>query len=401
MYVIIGQGAAGTNAALRLRQLDPGTPVTMITREHEYFYSRIDLPDIIAGKYEWQRAQLMMADNFAGLGIDCRMGRAVIRLDTKQHTVELDNGDCLPYTKLLIATGSVPILPPFAGKDAQGVHIIWTLKQALALREAACQGRAVVIGAGLIGIKTALALQAKGLKVTLIEALPRIMSRQLDHAAAQIIAAQIEANDIEVLTATRVESFETGEGAISGVSVGGRVIPCHLVVVAVGVAANRDLAIAAGINVGAGIVVDQYLRTSADDVYAAGDAAETVDLLTGQPVVPAIWPVAVEQGRVAAANMTGCLEKFSPTVAMNSVEIAGVPLISVGDIEQHPGDEVWSEQRKNIYRKVIIRDKIVRGVICVGDVRQAGVLGNLVIRQKRVEHPEMLVRRDFSLVQLL
>jgi NAD(P)H-nitrite reductase large subunit len=401
MYVIIGQGAAGTAAAKLLRQLDPATAVNVITAEEDYYYSRIDLPDVIAGKIDPAAAALQAADQFAAAGITCRMGTTVTSLLPAENRVALASGEKLGYSKLLLATGSSPLLPPVSGIDARGVYSLWTLQQARAIAAAAADARqAVVIGAGLIGLKTALALAARGLKVTVVEKLPQLMPRQLDKAAAEIIGSRLAAKGVEVLLGAEVTAIPTANGAVTGVKTDAATIDCQLVVAALGVKPNSGLATAAGITTRRGIVVDERQQTSVPGIYAAGDVAETTDELSGSPVIPAIWPVAVEQGLTAARNMAGRQAAFPGSVAMNAVEVAGIPLVSIGDVAGGPEDTILVVQRGDSYRKVVLRGKLARGVLCLGDIRQAGVLGNLVVRRKELE-PADAVAAGFSYADLI
>jgi NAD(P)H-nitrite reductase large subunit len=382
--------------------LDPATPLTMVTAEGDYFYNRVDLPDIIAGKYEPAAAELQGIQDFQALGITCRMGVAVQRICAPEKIVQLASGEELKYEKLLLATGSEPLLPRLPGIDARGVYQLWTMEQARSITRAAGDaGKAVVIGAGLIGLKLATALATRGLKVTVIEKLPRIMPRQLDDAAAQLVSNALRRAGIELMLDTEVEGILSGDGRVAAVEAGGRRLVCEMVVVAVGVKPNTELAQTAGIAVNRGIVVDRHQQTSVADIYAAGDVAETLDSLTGQPAVPAIWPVAVRQGEVAGYNMAGHPLEYEGSVAMNAVEVAGIPLISIGDIEGEPGDEALVTQGAGFYRKIVLRGKTVRGVLCLGDIRHSGVIGAQIIRHTEISDPALLVSPQFSFAQLI
>jgi nitrite reductase (NADH) large subunit len=185
------------------------------------------------------------------------------------------------------------------------------------------------------------------------------------------------------------------------VNAGGRVLPADMVVMAVGVKPNMELAVAAGIETGRGIIVDEFQGTSDPDVYAAGNVAETVDPLTGDRTIPATWPVAVAQGRIAASNMAGVRATYDGMVAMNALEIGGMPLVSIGDIEGRTGDEILAAQRNGTYRKVVIRDGKIRGVLFLGDIRQAGVIGGLISRPVEIAEVDRLVSPHFSYADLI
>ena len=365
-------------------------------------YSRIDLPDIIAGKYEPAASALRTAEDFARAGIECLMGETAAALIRDEKAVVLSSGKRLPYDKLLLATGSLPVVPPVPGAGAPGVYSLWTLKQAGRIVAAAAKARsAVVVGAGLIGLKTALALKQRGLNVTVIEKLPRLLPRQLDEEASDLLAESVREKGVKVLVGTGVDAITADRGAVGGVNAGGRVLPAEMVVMAIGVKPNMELAVAAGIETGRGITVDEFQGTSDPDVYAAGDAAETVDPLTGDRTIPATWPVAVAQGRIAASNMAGGRAIYDGMVAMNAVEIGGMPLVSIGDIEGRTGDEVLAARRNGTYRKVVIRDGKIRGVLFLGDIRQAGVIGSLISQPVETAEVERLISPHFSYADLI
>ncbi|HWR28955.1 MAG TPA: FAD-dependent oxidoreductase [Negativicutes bacterium] len=399
MYIIIGQGAAGTHAAMELRRIDPGLPITVLTDEADSFYSRIDLPEVVAGSLSAEECKLKAQEDFQAEGIVCRPGETVTAIHLAEGFVELAGGEKLAFHRLLIASGSAPVKPPIPGIESPGVHVLWTLEQARRLADAANQShQAIVLGAGLIGLKTALALAKRGVPVRVIECMDRILPKQLDEEAATIVTAALSAHGVEVMTNVSVKSFKQGtDGRLSCVLLSNGELPCDLAVVASGVRPNLALAKASGIEVRRGITVDACLRTSAPNVWAAGDVAEVTDLLSGEPVVPAAWPVAVSQGVAAARNMAGATMIWEPTIAMNSVEVAGMPLVSVGVLEATPTDETLTCRYGDNYRRVVLRDKKVRGILCIGDIRSAGVLTGLITRGIHCDNPEALLSPRFCI----
>lgn len=403
MNLIIGQGAAGVHAATELRRLDPAVRVTILTAEPDPFYSRIDLPDIVAGSLSADDAELKSPADFEAAGIICRYGTTVTRIDPANQVVELADGDILSFRRLLIATGSSPAKPPIPGVDLAGVHTLWTLAQARCLAEAAPRfQQAIVVGAGLIGLKTALALAKRGVTVRVVECLDRVLAKQLDAEAAGIVTEALREHGVEVLTGVCVQQFKAGEkGRLAGAILSDREIACDLAVIASGVRPNADLAKAAGLEVRLGIVVDSCLRTTAPNIWAAGDVTEVTDPLSGEPVVPAAWPVAVSQGVIAARNMLGAGLAWESSVAMNSVEVAGIPLVSVGSPEAADGDQVLKTRSGNNYRRIVLRDHKVRGLVCLGDIRSAGVLTGLISRGVCCNDPERLLTPRFCASDLL
>ncbi|HWR30329.1 MAG TPA: FAD-dependent oxidoreductase [Negativicutes bacterium] len=381
-YLIIGQGAAGMAAANELRELDGASTVTVITNEQDGFYSRIDLPDIISGKYHPTESMLQSSEQFRDKEIHCIYGERVTHIFPDEHSVELSSGQRLRYEKLLLATGSRPIIPNLAGVTAAQVYSLWTMAQAKAISTAAATAQAVVvIGAGLIGLKTALALNKRGLKTTVIERMDKVLPQQLDETGAAILAMRIRAEGVAVLTSLQVDSVETCGGSVVGVRIGTGVLPCDMVIASVGVRPDTTLPQDAGIAVGQGIVTDEFLQTSKLDIYAAGDVAEVLDVISGRPIVSAGWPAAVEQGAIAGRNMAGCCkEQYLGYLAKNSVEIAGMPLVSVGNANGDDGDEILTYHNGDAYKRLVIADNRLKGFLLMGDIRKAGILAGAAQR---------------------
>jgi NAD(P)H-nitrite reductase large subunit len=401
MYVIIGQGAAGVSAANELRKLDNEAAITVLTNETGCFYSRIDLPDIVSGKYRPEEAVLQTAEQFKAKGIGCISGQHAIRILPAERIVELASGQRLGYRKLLLATGACPVVPQLAGMTAKGVYSLWTMAQAEAILAAAAVAKsAVVIGAGLIGLKTALALTRRGLKVTVIERMNKALPQQLDETGAMIIANGIRAAGLDMLTGVQVDAVETRNGSVIGVRIGRRILECDMLIVAAGTRPNTELAQASGIEAAAGIITDGYLQTSHQDVYAAGDVAQVTDLISKQAIVSATWPAAVEQGEIAARNMAGDKTLYRGYLAMNSVEIAGIPLVSAGDVTGSDADEIVAVRDESIYKRLVIRDNVLRGVLLIGDIRQAGVLAGAVACSAKLRESAPL-GASFSFADLL
>lgn len=401
MYIIIGQGAAGTSAANTLKKIDGNQEVTIISQEYDSYYSRIDLPDVVSGKYNPEDAILQDEDEFRQRGIDCCVGESVKCIKPDSKTVELVSGRILCYKKLLIATGSVPVIPRLEGSAASGIHCLWTMEQARSIVAAAKRAKAaVVVGAGLIGLKTALALQKRGLQVTVVEKMPQLLPQQLDETGSAIIFEKVEAAGVKVLTGAQVNAFEVSGGAVNGVVLDGKRLACDFVVVAVGVKPNTTMANEAGIKVRKGIVTDQFLTTSNPDIYAAGDVAEVVNVISGRHILSATWPAAVEQGSIAACNMTGSKTVYEGYLTMNSVEIAGVPVVSAGDIFGNDGDEIFITRDGNRYKRLVVRDNIIRGLLFMGEIRQAGVLVNNIMHHTKIED-HLPLSKAFSFADLL
>jgi len=384
-YVIIGNGAAGVTAAETIPRLDPEGAITIISDEELPFYSRLLLAEFIAGAASEEELFLWTEDSYAALGIELFLRSTVVRLEPEEKRILLADGQALSYDRLLIATGASPMLPKVEGIEGPGVFSLRTIKDAREI-VAASQNieRAVVIGGGLVGLHAAFGLQARGLAVAVVEMLPHLLPQQLDRRAGEILGEAIEAKGVQVTLGLAVERILLREGTVEGVVLADdQRVECGLVVVAAGVRPNIALAQEAGLEVGEGILVDSHLQTSLPDVYAAGDVAETMDPLVGQRTLSAVWPSAVEQGRVAGHNMAGDRMEYEGALGLlNSVEFAGIPIISVGLIRPEGNAyeiSVW--EGKDSYRKLIFREDRLVGVILLGEIERAGLYTALIRQQ--------------------
>ncbi len=380
-YVIIGNSAAGTAAAEGIRRWDRTGQIVVISDEPHPAYHRPLIPYLIEGTKPPEQIRRDPAHLPANL--DVRLGRRVTRIDPAAHTVALDDGAELSYDRLLLATGSSPIRPPIPGLDGPGVYTLRRWDDALAIAQAVRgASRAVILGAGRIGMKCAFALRHLGLAVTVVELMDRIVPQQLDAASAAIFTTVVRAAGIEVILDNTFTQIEHRADQPKRIALrDGRELAADLVIVATGVRANVELAQAAGLRVDRGVLVDEGMRTSAPGVYAAGDVVQTTDVVTGEAVVSGIWTNAVAMGHVAGENMAGGDRRFVGAFSLlNAMDLGGLPVISVGEINPVEGNgyQVFAWRRDQVYRKLVFRDDVLVGLIFIGQVERAGVYQTLV-----------------------
>jgi NAD(P)H-nitrite reductase large subunit len=290
-------------------------------------------------------------------------------------------------------------MPDIPGLPGPGAFVMRTLADARAVAQAAARAQtALVIGAGRVGLKTALALRQRGLAVSIVEQDPGLLPGQFDQEAGGILVTALTARGIGLFFGQTVAEIKRNGDRISGAILkDGRTLAAQLVVAAVGVRPNVELARQAGLKVRRGIVVDQELRTSSPEIYAAGDVAETTDLITGEALVSGLWTNAVEMGRLAGINMAGANLKYPGAWGvLNSLEVAGIPTVAIGVTNPPPGGDYHIQQsrRGNNYRKLIGREEVLVGALLVGDLEGAGVYAGLIRSQSRLadltaalEHP--------------
>jgi nitrite reductase (NADH) large subunit len=384
-YVIIGGGVAALGAIDGIRSLDKKGAITLVTDESFAPYSRPGISYWLSGKLADWGMPLRDEAFYREAGVKMLTDTRAVSLDTKKKQVVTDKAGTIGYDKLLIATGGTPIIPPIEGVDgADMVFTFTTYNDALTISGKKEKiKRAVVVGGGLIGLKAAEALNDIGIAVTVVELMDRILSLAFDKEAGALMARRLEKSGITVITGDSVKGVTTKGGAVSGaVLASGTTIDTDALVVAVGVKPDTAMAAAAGITVNRGILVDQYLVTSAADVFAAGDVVEAYDLLAKDRRVTPILPNASRQGRQAGRNMAGAAESYEGGLPMNAIGFYGLSSISVGLVNP-PEDGPYRvvtrlDEQCDIYRKLVFSgDKLV-GAVLVGDVARAGIFFGLV-----------------------
>ncbi|MEM2129465.1 MAG: FAD-dependent oxidoreductase [Candidatus Bathyarchaeia archaeon] len=310
--VIVGANAAGVDAAVAARKTDRESEITLLTKDSYYTYSRCGLPFVLSGHIESFENLIVYPPNFFKVNkLDLHLETTVTRIDTKSKTVEAlsNNGtsETFEYDKLVLATGATPFRLPIEGIDKQGVYTLHTLSDGLKLAEAMKTAKsAVVIGSGLVGLEATEAFVERGIKTTVVEMLPTVLPRLLDPDMSSDVQRKFEESGVTFVLGKSANAI-LGDNKVKGVSVGGEEIPADIVLNATGVRPNTELAQKAGIDIGEtrGIKTNSRMQTSDENIYAAGDCAETIHLVTGKPALPLLGSAAVKMGKVAGINAAG------------------------------------------------------------------------------------------------
>ncbi len=397
--MIIGSSAAGAKAAETIRRLQPTAAIAVITEEEVPFYSRCLLPSYLSGEKD-EKGLSFRHDSFADdLSLDMFLGERVVSLNPERQQLTTESGIVFGYDKLLIATGSSSLMPPVPGLKGKGIFGLRTINDARQILEQLDKARRIsVIGGGFVGLEAAYSLYRRGKEVTVIEKFPRVLAQQLDETAAEIIRRDLQAEGVRLLLGSGVQEVRhprfwshllRSKPQMEVVLENGDHIKTDMIITAVGTRPNTELLRGTDMVLNSGIPVNDYMETSMENIYAAGDVAETFDAVTGRQGLTPIWPNAMVQGRVAGANMAGRVLPYSAQIAMqNAVEFRQIPAISLGVTNPPDGEnyEVHTchQPQKNIYRKLVLKNDIPVGMILVSDIKQAGLIASLIRRRRPV-----------------
>ena len=392
-YVVIGSSAAGINAVRELRKTDPAGEIVLVSKDKNV-YSRCILHQYLCGERTLERLNFAEPDFDRLYRVNWMRGREAVGLDRAQKTLLLDGGEKLSYDKLLIATGSHTFIPPIKGLDGAVNYIGFrNIDDIEVLKEVPKTAKnIVVLGSGLIGIDCATGFLHMGVKVVLVDFAGWLLNKQLDERAAKTYIDAFRANGVEQYYGVGVNEVHVNDDhkIFEIVLSDGTVLPCDYFVVTAGVRSNVEFLKDSGLELSKfGLVYDESGRTSDPDVYGAGDVSG----------LSPIWPVAVKEGMVAAANMTGKKEKMTDFFASKStMSFLGIHTMSLGVVT--PPDDTYRVDvydKDGVYKKVVSKDGVIVGALLQGDLAYGGVLQQMIARKidvRKVKKP--LFEIDYS-----
>lgn len=385
-HVIIGNGPAGVIAAETLRASRPADEIVLVGDEPEPPYSRMAIPYLLIGNIAEAGTYLRKdSDHFSGLRIDLRHGAAQA-VDTQARTVTLSDGTSLAWDRLLLATGSSPAAAPIPGIDSPGVLSCWTLADARRIADSVKPGaRVLQLGAGFIGCIIMEAIAARGAELTVVEMGDRVVPRMMPPGASALIQRWCERKGVRILTGTRATRIDRGPDGLHVQLEHGEHLDVDVVISATGVRPNIGFLAGSGIATQTGILVDDHMRTSAADVYAAGDCVEAVEFATTRRFVNAIQLNAADQARIAALNMCGEAPRFQGALAINVLDTFGLVSASFGQWQGVPGGERTElvDEGSFRYLRLEFDGDILAGATSLGLTEHVGVLRGLI--QSRVK----------------
>lgn len=387
-YVIVGNSAAAIGCVEGIRQVDQNGSILIVSDEPHHTYSRPLISYLLWGKTDCQRMKYRPDSFYEDHKVDTLFGVKATSLQPEEHTLTLDNGETVTYGKLLLATGSRPFIPPMDGLDkVEKKFTFMTLNDALALEQAITpDSKVLIVGAGLIGLKCAEGIFEKVGSLTVVDLANRILPSILDEEGSKLVQDYIESKGVKFYLSDSVAKFENGTATLKS----GAEVPYDIVVIAVGVRPNVELAENAGIEVNRGILTDIHCATNLPDIYAAGDCTVSHNIASDQDQILALLPNAYMQGETAGIEMAGGEANYDKAIPMNAMGMLGLHMITAGVYD----GEVYKEQSCEGYKKLFVKDGKLKGYILIGDViKRAGIYTSLIREQTPLEEI------DFELIK--
>ena len=382
-HVVLGAGPAGVIAAETLRKADPDGTVTLIGAEDEPPYSRMAIPYLLAGNIEESGTYLRHGqDHYETLRIEYLRGKRAVKVEPDAKQVSLDDGQHIPYDRLLIATGSRALVPPIPGVDAPGILPCWTLEHSRQILASTQEGtQLVLIGAGFIGSIILDAIVARKVDLTVIEAEDRMVPRMMNRAGGDMIKNWCKNKGVDVLTSTKVEAIEPGSEHRFNLRLdNGSVVAADMVITATGVQPIIDFLEGSGVETGQGVLVNDRMQSNLPEIYAAGDVAQGKDFALNDSAIHAIQPTASEHARIAALNMAGQHAAYRGSLTMNVVETLGLTHYTFGQwMGVEGGDHAETiDEANSQYLRLEFSGDVLVGAINIGPFEHVGILRGLI-----------------------
>lgn len=373
--VIVGSGIASITAIKAIREVDKNIEINLIGEESFYPYNRVRLSKGLSGILKEDQILLQKKDWYDSNNIKIYIHTNVTSIDTAKKEVQLSNGDKIIYTTLLLANGSSNFIPPILGLDKKGVFTLRTLEHALDIKSwAENSSQVLIIGGGIQGLETAWALSQLGKKVFIAEMFPRLMPKQLDETSSKILENAVKSHNIEIMLNTQIKEISGGDKASSFITSSGESIKCDMVIYSVGTKPNIDILKNTNIKTNKGIIVNEKMETSVENVYAAGDVVEFNNGLYG------LWNIAIEQGKTAGNNIVDKNSIYEHIVPVTTLNAFNLSLFSMGVIDEDKATDTLSEKNDNKYQKIFINNNRIVGAIVIGDIKKSPILKTAIER---------------------
>ena len=372
-YVIIGNSTAATFAIEGIRAVDKAGSITVISDETRPAYGRPLISYYLYGRIKLENTDYRSASFYMDNGVTVKYGVRAEKIDPEKKNVALSDGSTIGYDKLLVATGSSPLVPPAEGLDTVQYHTFMTMDSALALeKELSPEKRVLVVGAGLIGLKCVEGVLDRVGSVTVVDLAARILPSILDEEGSAIVQERLGARGVSFILGDCAVRYAPGLATLRS----GKEVPFDILVIAAGVRPNVSLVREAGGEVNRGIVVNDRQETTIPDVYAAGDNCESYDICSGTRRILALLPNAAFQGETAGRNMAGGDAAFDKAAPFNALGLFDTHIATAGVYE----GEAYTDTSEG-YKKLFVKDNKLVGFILIDCIERAGIYTSLIREQ--------------------
>ncbi|ACK41476.1 MULTISPECIES: NAD(P)/FAD-dependent oxidoreductase [Dictyoglomus] len=392
MYLIVGNGISGINTAEVIRERDKEGRIVVISRERYPYYSRPQLIEFLAGNITIDQLPFYPEEWYKEQNIEIHYDENAIKVDTQRKILITDKNE-YSFDKLILATGAIPFKPNIENINAEGVFTLRNIDDALSILSYIKEKeRVILLGCGLLGLETGRALSQRGLKIIGLEFFPRLLPRQLDEEGAKILQNIIEKKfSFEFYLGVKAQKI-IGSKRFEGIELeDGRKIMGDMLIVSAGIIPHIEVAKNSGIETNKGIIVNNFMETNIENIYAVGDCAEHNGRIYG------IIPACMEQSEVVGRNVTSEKVEYKGTLPFNSLKVTGVDLTSIGEIEPKDNCEVFvkKDEERGFYRKLIFRDNMILGAILLGNKRSyVNKILSLMKKKEEVLNKEELLNED-------
>ncbi|MBD3228180.1 MAG: NAD(P)/FAD-dependent oxidoreductase [Candidatus Lokiarchaeota archaeon] len=410
-YLIIGNSAAGIGAIESIRKNDADSSIAVISDENMYAYSRALIPYYLQGKIEKDQLYLRDEDFYKKNDISPIFGKKVVNIKPNNNKITLKDSSEIEYEYLIIASGGKPFIPTIKGLN-DNFYSFTSFKDVENIKKEISTGNTkeiVILGAGLIGLLAAESLKSLNMNITVIELADRILINVLDPLTSNIYEQLMKEHDIQIVKGHTISEIRTAvdnnEKIRKVILDNNDELDCDLLIIATGVRPRVQFLKNTNIEINRGIIVNPRMQTNVANIYACGDCAEVYDFIHNQNKITPIWPAAYIGGLIAGSNLTGQNTKLECITNMNSMKFFGLPVMSAGLIEvpeENGYQELMKYDQKNIhYKKLILKDGTIKGLISLNQIENTGIILNLMRNRIDVsEFKDRILESDFDLIDL-
>jgi nitrite reductase (NADH) large subunit len=357
-FVIVGSGVAAVHAAKAIRDQNPNAEISILGEENHLPYNRIKLTKGLFSDLYSDKVLIKKEKWYRDNNISVKTGTRVVSVSPERKEVETADGSRISYHKLLLCMGATNRKLSIEGADLPNVHTIRDLRDADRLKaNLVTDSHAVIIGGGVQGLETAWALFEAGIKVSVIEAFPRLMGRQLDQRASRLVQDKLEQAGVQVTLNAAVAAISGTEQVEGVVLTNGTTIPCEHVVYSIGIVPNTELIRNTDIEIRNGVIVNERMETSTPNVYAAGDLAEFNGCVEG------LWGGAIEQGKIAGTNMAESTAVYERAIPVTLFNAFGTSLFSMGQVDEGQCDMTLTSEEDGVYTRIFVKDNTMVGAV--------------------------------------